>query len=69
MVLGTNQLMEHDFLCSGLDVIHLLNPSKLVAGFKLLVDTLYLFHLGDDCLQLFPHLFVQINEICPKGTI
>ena len=53
--------MEHDFLRSGVDIIHLLCPGQRVAGFQPLGDALGGFHLDDDGFQALLGLLIQIG--------
>lgn len=39
MLFGEDQLMEHDFLRSGVDIVQLLHSGQLVADFQFLGDT------------------------------
>lgn len=61
MLFGEDQLMEHDFLRSGVDIVHLLRPGQRGAGFQFLGDALGGFHLDDDGFQALLGLLIQIG--------
>ena len=67
MLFGEDQLMEHDFLRSGVDIVHLLRPGQRVAGLQLLGDALGGFHLVDDGFQALLGLLVQVGQVRPEG--
>ena len=67
MLFGEDQLMEHDFLRSGADIVHLLCPGQRIAGFQLLGDAPGGFHLDDDGFQALLGLLIQIGQTRPEG--
>lgn len=66
MLFGEDQLMEHDFLRSGVDIVPLLRPGQRVAGLEPFGDPLGGFHLRDDRIHPFLSLLIQVGQVRPE---